>query len=60
MQIEHVPNVEKHWTWNSNKLLKKWHEKPKERKTIQKCTEDTASGGITTREYNDKYTLLLV
>ena len=35
-----------------NKLMKKWHEKPQERKAMQKCTKNSARGGITTREYS--------
>ena len=41
---------------NRNELLKKWHEKPKEQKPMQKRTENTASGGISTREYSPIYT----
>ena len=57
MQIEHATNAEKYGICNRNELLKKWHEKPKERKAMQKRTENTASGGISTREYSPIYIL---
>ena len=55
MQIEHVANAEKYWTCNRNKLIQKWHEKPEEQNSMQKRTENTASRGITTREYSSLY-----
>ena len=44
-QIEHVTNSKKYWTFNRNKLLKKWHEKSKEWKAMQKYTENTVNSG---------------